>query len=264
VSRPSGGGPSDWLLRSPDGPGFFTVVSPASGQCRVTSLFRINLPAGAAHTLRHADLELSAVVISGVLELAVAGGAHHLSRLDSFYLPAGMAAEVRALSDLVLYLGGGPYEGEGRFFVRRFDLGLPLGAVHQVHGTPPYRRTVFQTLDQDTPASRLITGITIGDPGGWTSWPPHQHQTDLEEAYFYFDIPRPQFALHLSYREPGRLEAVHPVSSGDAVLVPRGYHPTVAMPGVRSSYFWVMVAFSRQSRRYDLAVPDPLLTPPSS
>jgi 5-deoxy-D-glucuronate isomerase len=45
------------------------------------------------------------------------------------------------------------------------------------------------------------------------------------------------------------------------VLVPRGYHPTVAMPGVRSTYFWVMSAFSRASRRYDLAVNDPLIAP---
>ena len=254
-------GPSDWLRRSPDAPGFHTVVSPADGACRVTSLFRLNLPAGETHVLRDLDLELSGAVVAGSLELTVEGETRPLGRLDSFYLPGATAAEVRATSDLVLYLGGGPYEGEGRFFVRRFDLGLPIGAVHQVHGAPPYRRTVFMTLDQDTPASRLITGITLGDPGGWTSWPPHQHERDLEEAYFYFDIPPPQFALHLSYREPGRLEAVHPVSSGSAVLIPRGYHPTVAMPGVRSSYFWVMVAFSRQSRRYDLAVADPLIAP---
>lgn len=254
--------PTEWLLSSPDTPGFFTVVSPATGHCRVTSLFRLNLPAGQSHTLHDPDLELSAAVIAGSLQLRVEGQTASLDRLDSFYLPAGTAAQVRATSDLVLYLGGGPFEGEGRFFVRRFDVGLPIGAIHQVHGAPPYRRTVFMTLDQDTPASRLITGITIGDPGGWTSWPPHQHQRDLEEAYFYFDIPRPQFALHLSYREPGQLEAIHPVSSGSAVLIPRGYHPTVGMPGVRSSYFWVMVALRRESRRYDLAVPDPALSAP--
>jgi 5-deoxy-glucuronate isomerase len=252
--------PADWLCHSQDTPGFFTIASPKTSPCRVTSVFRLNLPAGESHTFLDPDLELSAVVITGALELTVEGAVHRLGRLDSFYLPGGLAASVRATADLVLYVGGGPWEGEGRFFVRRFDLDLPLGAIHQVHGTAPYRRTVFMTLDQDTPASRLITGVTIGDPGGWTSWPPHQHERDLEEAYVYFDIPAPQFALHLSYREPGKLEAIHPVSSGSAVLVPRGYHPTVAMPGVRSSYFWVMAAFSRKSRRYDLAVPDPLIS----
>jgi 5-deoxy-glucuronate isomerase len=253
--------PARWHGQSPTTPGFFSVASPEMGVCRATSLFRLNLPRGETYRLIRPDLELSAVVIAGALELEVEQATHALGRLDSFYLPGGLSAVIRASADLVLYIGGGPWEGEGRFFVRRFDLGLPLGAIHQVHGVPPYRREVFMTLDQATPASRLITGITIGDPGGWTSWPPHQHERDLEEAYFYFDIPAPQFALHLSYREPGKLEAVHPVSSGSAVLVPRGYHPTVAMPGARSTYFWVMSAFSRESRRYDLAINDPLIAP---
>ncbi|MBN1639696.1 MAG: 5-deoxy-glucuronate isomerase [Anaerolineae bacterium] len=66
-----------------------------------------------------------------------------------------------------------------------------------------------------------------------------------------------KYALHLSSRIPGAVEAVHPVSTGDCVISPEGYHPTVGMPGVRSRYFWVMVAHSPSSRRYDLAVDDP-------
>ncbi|MFW6327034.1 MAG: 5-deoxy-glucuronate isomerase, partial [Bacteroidota bacterium] len=89
------------------------------------------------------------------------------------------------------------------------------------------------------------------------SWPPHQHTKDLEEVYCYFDIPKPRFALHLASRKPGEVEAVHPVSTGDCVVVPEGYHPTVGAPGTKSCYFWIMAAYSQQSRRYDLAVNDP-------
>jgi 5-deoxy-glucuronate isomerase len=113
------------------------------------------------------------------------------------------------------------------------------------------------TVGQTDEASRLICGITSGDEGMWTSWPPHQHTKDLEEVYCYFDIPKPKFALHLSSRESGKVEFVHPVSTGDCVIIPEGYHPTVGMPGVKSCYFWVMVAHTGQSRRYDLAVNDP-------
>ena len=141
--------------------------------------------------------------------------------------------------------------------MRKYDLTLPLGNIHQTHGKPPYQREVFMTLAQEDLGSRLICGITEGEPGKWTSWPPHQHSKDLEEIYCYFDIPKPKFALHLSSRKPGEIEEVYPVSSGDFVIVPEGYHPTVGMPGVKSCYFWIMAAFSEKSRRYDLAVNDP-------
>ena len=51
------------------------------------------------------------------------------------------------------------------FFTRKYDLSLPLGDIHQIHGTPPYKREVFMTVAQQDKASRLICGITIGEPG---------------------------------------------------------------------------------------------------
>ena len=113
------------------------------------------------------------------------------------------------------------------------------------------------TVAQQDEASRLICGITIGDEGKWTSWPPHQHTKDLEEVYCFFDIPKPQTAFQFLSRTPGEFEYIHPVSTGDCVIVPEGYHPTCGMPGVKSCYFWVMAARKLESRRYDLAVNDP-------
>ena len=113
------------------------------------------------------------------------------------------------------------------------------------------------TIAQQDKASRLICGITCGDPGMWTSWPPHQHTKDLEEIYCYFDIPKPASAFHFASRVDGKFEFIHPVSSGDCIAVPEGYHPTCGMPGVSSCYFWVMAAHDPERRRYDLAVDDP-------
>ena len=95
--------------------------------------------------------------------------------------------------------------------------------------------------------------------GAWTSWPPHEHEKDLEEVYCYFDMDDPHFGLHLSYVEPGDTHGVvaHTVKSGTMILAPRGYHPTVAAPGTRNTYLWVLAAHSHKSRRYDLAVLDP-------
>lgn len=134
-----------------------------------------------------------------------------------------------------------------------------LWEIHQIHGKGVGQREVFMTLNQEIQASRLIAGLTWGGNGAWTSWPPHQHEADLEEIYCYFDMDEPHFGLHLSYTAPGDVDNIvaHPVKSGSMVLAPRGYHPTVASPGTRNAYFWVLAAHSHESRGYDLAVLDP-------
>jgi 5-deoxy-glucuronate isomerase len=249
--------PQNWKYNSSEEPGFFEVVSPENSNCKLTWIYRLNLKKGTGHQLKNEQLELNGAVIKGVVSLIHASGENELKKFDSFYLPAKEEMTITALEDCSVFIGGSLYEGRGRFFVRPYDLSLPLGDIHQIHGNPPYKREVFMTIAQQDEGSRLICGITCGDPGAWTSWPPHQHSADLEEVYCYFDIPRPHTAFHFSSRKAGEFEAIHPVSTGDCVIVPEGYHPTCGMPGVKSCYFWVMAAHKLESRRYDLAINDP-------
>jgi 5-deoxy-glucuronate isomerase len=247
----------NWKYISPGHQGFHLVVSPENSDCQTIRGFRLNLEKGTEYHLSDENLELNGAVISGKALLFFYKEEYLLSERDSFYLPAGHHVIIKAQSNLVIYFGGAPFEGKGEFFVRKYDMSLPAGNIRQVHGNPPYQREVFMTIAQEDNGSRLICGITEGEPGQWTSWPPHQHSKDLEEIYCYFGIPAPKFALHLASRISGEIEEVYPVSSGDFVIVPEGYHPTVGMPGVKSCYFWIMAAFSGKSRRYDLAVNDP-------
>lgn len=249
--------PSNWKYTSPKEEGFHEVVSPANSACKITWIFRLNLKKGNQYQLIDDKLELNGTAIIGSIKLAGAEGVYKLDKLDSFYLPAKEEVLIIALEDCTLFIGGSLYEGKGQFFIRKYDLSLPLGDIHQIHGKPPCQREVFMTIAQQDEGSRLICGITSGHPGAWTSWPPHQHSADLEEVYCYFDIPRPQSAFHFSSRNAGDFEMVHPVSTGDCVIVPEGYHPTCGMPGVKSCYLWVMAAHRPESRKYDLAVNDP-------
>lgn len=246
-----------WKYSSSENPGFHTVVSPQNSDLKTTWGFRLNLSKGDSHLLKIDHLELNGVVISGEAMIKHNQQSYTLDPRDSFFIPAGQSLRIEAISDLIIFIGGAPYELKGHFFVRKFDLSLPLGNIHQIHGKPPYQREVFMSIAQEDEGSRLICGITEGDPGKWTSWPPHQHSMDLEEIYCYFNIPKPQFVLHLASRVPGEIEEVFPVSTGDFVIIPEGYHPTVGIPGVKSCYFWIMAALSGNSRRYDLAVNDP-------
>lgn len=249
--------PQNWKYSSSEEEGFHEIISPENSACKITWIYRLNLNKGKEFTLQHDNLELNATIVKGKINLDCQSEKFTLDKFDSFYLPSGVSVKIRAEDDCSVFIGGSHYEEKGQFFIRRFDLSLPLGDIHQIHGQFPYRREVFLTVAPQDKASRLICGITIGDPGAWTSWPPHQHTADLEEVYCFFDIPKPQSAFHYSSRKDGEFEFVHPVSGGDCVVIPEGYHPTCGMPGVKSCYFWVMSAHRAQSRRYDLAINDP-------
>lgn len=251
--------PSQWKYKSEEEEGFHSVISPDNSACLITWIYRLNLAKGNSYTLGDKNLELNALIFKGSIKVTHNSEVISLKKLDSFYLPADDFVEIIAVEDCSIYIGGSISGGKGKYFTRIFDLSLPLGDIHQIHGIPPYRREVFMTVAEQDEGSRLICGITMGDPGLWTSWPPHQHSRDLEEVYCYFDIPKPASAFHFSSRKAGQFEFIHPVSTGDCVIIPEGYHPTCGMPGVRSCYFWVMAAHSGESRRYDLAVSDPYL-----
>jgi 5-deoxy-glucuronate isomerase len=249
--------PKNWKYSSPGEEGFFEIVTPENSACKITWVFRLNLNKDSEYELSHQKLELNGVVVKGKINVEHSGEMFELNKFDSFYLPANKSVIITANTNCSLFIGGSLYENKGSFFIRKYDLSLPTGDIHQIHGKQPYRREVFMTVAQQDEASRLICGITVGDEGKWTSWPPHQHTNDLEEVYCYFDIPTPHTAFHFASRKPGVFEHVHPVSTGDNVIVPEGYHPTCGMPGVKSCYFWVMAAHKPESRRYDLAVNDP-------
>lgn len=249
--------PKEWKYHSPATPGFHDVISPLNSDCTKTWIFRLNLLQGEKYSLLNNSLELNAVLIEGKTEIYFEGTSFELGKCDSFYLPGGKEVLIKALDNTSLFIGGAVFEGEGEFFTRKYDNSCTDKNIRQVHGQEPFRRDVFMTVAQTDKASRLICGITTGDNGKWTSWPPHQHTKDLEEVYCYFNLPQPHFALHLCSRYDGKIEYVHPVSTGSFVIIPEGYHPTVAMPGVKSTYFWVMVAHKPESRRYDLAINDP-------
>ncbi len=251
-----------WRVQSPEQPGFHAVITPENCACQETRVYRLNLQKGESYTLESGTLEMHPVLISGS---AVLSGhmtlKGRMKQFDAFYIPGGESVTLRAETDSIFYIAAAVYEGFGKAFFRAFEKDAPVGEIHQIHGEGIGQREVFMTLSDRDEASRLICGLTWGGEGAWTSWPPHQHEKDLEEVYCYFGMPLPHFGFHISYLKSGEVDDIvtHTVHSGTMVQAPRGYHPTVASPGTRNSYFWVLGALRHSSRRYDLAVLDPAL-----
>ena len=249
-----------WAVQSSDKPGFHAVITPENSDCRVDHVYRLNLLKGQSYRLESGELEMHPVLMNGTAKLS--GNPkldQSMKKFDSFYIPGKTAVDITAEEDSFFYVAAAPCEGYGEISFRKFDPNLPIGEIHQIHGDGVGRREVMFTLATATPASRLICGLTWSGNGAWTSWPPHQHEKDLEEIYCYFDMPAPRFGFHISYmKSGGTMDCVaHPVQTGTVVAAPCGYHPTVASPGTVNAYLWVLASFSHKQRRYDLAISDP-------
>ena len=110
---------------------------------------------------------------------------------------------------------------------------------------------MFTLAPQDT-ASKLICGLTWSQEGAWTSWPPHQHEKDLEEVYCYFDMPSPKFGLHISYLKTGEVEDIvtHTVHSGTMVQAPVSYTHLLIVRRKRDMSFLTGTSLILVQKRY--------------
>ena len=114
--------------------------------------------------------------------------------------------------------------------------------LHFETGGPSARRDLNVLIGKNVQAGRIMAGVTFSQPGHWTSWPPHEHASMLEEAYLYIDMPAPQFGVQLVYTNAREPEIATIVREGDIVLMPQGFHPNVAAPGGSINFLWMMAA----------------------
>jgi 5-deoxy-glucuronate isomerase len=109
-------------------------------------------------------------------------------------------------------------------------------------------------------ADALIAVEVLTPEGNWSSYPPHKHdehregvETELEEIY-YFEVARGGFGYQRVYGSgPGReIDITAEVRSGDAIVMPHGYHgPSMAAPGYHLYYLNVMAGPERAWRFTD-------------
>ncbi|MGA5406129.1 5-deoxy-glucuronate isomerase [Streptomyces lavendulocolor] len=119
----------------------------------------------------------------------------------------------------------------------------------EARGSGNCAREVRNFAAADTFACDRLIAVEVITPGGnWSSYPPHKHdehvpgeEAELEEIY-YFEIEGGGLGYQrVSPSRPGGSDVLAEVRSGDAVLVPDGWHgPSVAQPGHPMYYLNVM------------------------
>jgi 5-deoxy-glucuronate isomerase len=223
------------------GPGRLLAVTPASAGWAYLA-FSVD-EVGPHHPHRDAveGRETAIVTLGGAGRVLVDGLTVDVSRSSVFaeigrvvYVPPGMAFEIETDHELTVALGSAP--AEGKLPVRVIE---PSEMRSEIRGGGTAYRQVIHTLAHPLPAERLILYEVYVPRGSWAGWPPHRHDgvdgsPYLEEVY-YFRLDRAEgCALHRNFTDGAAgddFDEVAVASDGDVVLVPKGYHTTVASPG---------------------------------
>lgn len=259
-----------------DGP-FSLVITPESAGWGYSSLRIVELPASGTVSFATGEDEMVILPLSGgcVVEgegerFEVTGRRDVFSRVTDFaYVPRD--AEVTLSS-----AGGGRFALPAARATRRLPAryGPAEGVSVELRGAGQASRQVNNFCMPGTfEADKLIAVEVLTPAANWSSFPPHKHdeerggETRLEEVY-YFEIqaarpgsgrssaagatpfggasagaaPRGMAYQRVYSSGPDRqIDVCTEVRSGDAVLIPHGWHgPSMATPGYDLYYLNVM------------------------
>lgn len=158
------------------------------------------------------------------------------------YVPSGDRYELTAETEVELAVCVAP--GKGSYPAR---LIAPTDIEVEIRGKGNAERRIHQILPEQEEADSLLVVEVFTPSGHWSSYPPHKHDENnlpaesyLEETYYHKIQPEHGFAIQRVYTDDRSLDETMAVKNGEAVLVPRGYHPVSAPPGYEVYYLNVM------------------------
>ena len=246
-------------LESLGGARRLVAVTPESAGWKFVSFAVYRMQAGSGIADATGNDEAAIIVLTGKCDVSVddqlfrgCGTRDQLfAKIPAWtvYAPRAARWTVRAVTDTLIAIAKSPVAGAKRTpkVVKPDDVAVEL------RGDGSTARTVHHLLDIDRTdvAERLLIVEVFTEPGAWSSFPPHKHDTDdpgkesyLEEAYYHRVLPERGFVLQRVYDKAG-LDETLTVHDGDTVLVPRGYHPVSVTPGTQSYYLNVMAGPDR-------------------
>ena len=193
--------------------------------------------------------ETALICLSGEVDLTVGSERFKLGEWDSVYIPRGSSIQLETRSSADVAEFSAEVDNKYPLQIVRYSDVKDDKSLHFVAGGAATTRDLNILIGKNVQAGRLLAGLTISEPGNWTSWPPHEHAAMLEEMYVYTHMPPPGFGVQFVYTDTKEPELATIVRDGDAVLMPRGYHPNVAAPGHRIGFLWAMAAHREKEDR---------------
>ena len=237
---------------APDTEGNVLRITPESAGWKYVGFEVYVLREGQTLRKETQDQEVCAVLLSGLADIRT----KHTSferigkRMSVFekippysvYAPDHDEIGITALTEAEIALCFAP--GFGNHQAR---LIAPEQVGIETRGYGNMTRQIHNILPEQEPADSLLV-VEVFTPGGhWSSYPPHKHDVDnlphesyLEETYYHKVKPGHGFVVQRVYTDDRSLDETMTVTDGQAVLVPKGYHPVSAPPGYESYYLNVM------------------------
>jgi 5-deoxy-glucuronate isomerase len=233
--------------------GYEVCIDPETAGWEYTRLRVLALQPGGSRVFAAGDSEWIVLPLAGACALVVDGEPFALrGRRDVFsavtdfaYLPRDSRTELSSP-------GGGRFALAGARCARRLPPRYgPADAVPvELRGAGNAGRQVNNFAAADAfPCDRLIAVEVLTPGGNWSSYPPHKHdepgphESRLEEIYYYEFAGGPAArGYQRVYPSPaGPTDLLAEVATGDAVLIPDGWHgPSTALPGYDMYYLNVM------------------------
>jgi 5-deoxy-glucuronate isomerase len=245
------------------GSAYELVITPERAGWGFSGLRMLELEAGGSHVFDTGDDELIVLPLRGGCEVnadserfTLHGRESVFTQVSDFvYVPRDTAVQLTS-------------EGGGRFALPRARAARRLEARYvaaedvpvELRGAGRASRQVNNFCSPEGFAADRLIAVEVLTPGGnWSSYPPHKHdeeisgvETALEEIY-YFEVADGGFGYQRGYTSgPGReINVLAEVRSGDAVLLPHGYHgPSMAAPGYDLYYLNVMAGGGERAWRF--------------
>lgn len=239
-------------LNSPEENGCILQITPESAGWTYVGFEVYVLSPGQKITRATEDQEVCIVLLSGMTNVTTSR--HKWDQIGkrmsifeqtppyAIYVPSQENVEVEALTDaqVAVCLAPGKRMHEARL------ISPDLVGV-EMRGSGNMERRIHNILPEQQIADSLLV-VEVFTPGGhWSSYPPHKHDENrlpqesyLEETYYHRINPAHGFATQRVYTDDHSLDETMTICDGDAVMVPRGYHPVSAAPGYDLYYLNVM------------------------
>lgn len=227
-----------------------------------SSLRVVELAPGGTHTFTTGDSEWIVLPLGGACTVDIEDKKFQLLGRESVFAGVSDFAYVPRDARVQIASGvGGRFALAGAKCERR--LPARYGPAPEVpvedRGSGSCARQVRNFASADAFDCDKLIAVEVITPGGnWSSYPPHKHdenrpgeETELEEIY-YFEIDGPNgfgYQRVFPSREGGS-DVLAEVRTGDAVLVPDGWHgPSIAQPG-HALYYLNVMAGPGQERQW--------------
>ncbi|GAA0474238.1 5-deoxy-glucuronate isomerase [Streptomyces sp. NPDC046215] len=236
-----------------DGGPYTLDIGPEQAGWGYSALRVLALTPGSTHTFTSGDSEWIVLPLAGGCTVTVDGRPLALAGRKNVF--AGVTDFAYVPRDAHVTLSsptGGRFALTGARCERRLPAryGPASGVPVELRGTGHCSRQVNNFAAAGVFDCDRLIAVEVLTPGGnWSSYPPHKHdehrpgeESELEEIY-YFEISGDSGLGYqrVSPSRTGGTDVLAEVRSGDAVLIPDGWHgPSVAAPGHDMYYLNVM------------------------